>query len=73
MRTGKSNFRQVELRAVSIFPYRRAFCVFRRLKATAAPTTRILQLDPSHGLLKKMMSQDPVIVNKVDLPINEAR
>jgi len=63
---------RVGLRVVSVIPYRRAFCVYRRLKATAVTTTRTLQLDASHGLIKKM-SQEPVIVNKVDLPINEAR
>jgi hypothetical protein len=59
-------------RDVSVFPCRRTFRVSRHLQATSISTTRALQLNASHGLLKKM-SQDPVIVNKVDLPIDEAR
>ena len=58
--------------AVSLIPCCRDYRVPRYLKATPLSIKRTLQLDASHGLLKRM-SEEPVIVNKVDLPIDEAR
>ena len=56
---------------VSLIPCRRACRVPRYLRAPPIFTNRTLQLDASHGLLKRM-SEEPVIVNKVDLPVDEA-
>ena len=72
LRVNAENGMSLGLHVFSLAPCRRAFRIYRHLKTTSVSTTRNLHFHASQGLLKRM-SQDPVVVSKVDLPVDEAR